>query len=131
MGPLGDDRRGSRGFGGVRADLGGYGKNRSESGVSRKQNPPAARTAIDGGDGGTDTSDETPRRSRKVVNLCTWPVCVKIGKIGGGEREPTQDSTFRAWSLPKTALSVRGTSPPKPRTGISEEGVLSPQALMR
>ena len=37
-----------------------------------------------------------PRRSRKVVNPHTWPVCAKIAKIGAGEREPTQDSAFGA-----------------------------------
>ena len=31
LGRLGDSRRGSRSFCGARADLGGYGKNRSES----------------------------------------------------------------------------------------------------
>ena len=30
---------------------------------------------------------------------------------------------------PKTALSVEGTSPPKPTPGIGEEGVFSPQPL--
>ena len=39
-------RRGSRGFCGARADLGEYGKNRSESGVDYGQNPPATGTAI-------------------------------------------------------------------------------------
>ena len=36
-----------------------------------------------------------------------------------------------AESPPKTALLVRGTSPPKPTPGIGEEGVFSPQARMR
>ena len=43
-----------------------------------------------------NTSDETPRRSRKIVNPHTWPVCAKIAIFGGGEKEPTQDSTFGA-----------------------------------
>ena len=34
-------------------------------------------------------------------------------------------------SPPKTALSVRGTGPPKPIPGIGEEGAFSPQARMR
>ena len=55
-----------------------------------------------------------------MVNPHTWSACAKTTKIGGGEREPTQDST-----------SVRGTSLPKPTPGIGEEEVLSPQALMR
>ena len=33
-----------------------------------------------------NTSDESPRRSRKVASPHTWPVCAKIAKIrGGGE----------------------------------------------
>ena len=87
---------GSRGFCGARADLGGYGKYRSEIVVGCRQSPPAAGTAIDGGDGCRNTSDESPRRSRKVVNPHMWPVCAKIAIISGGEREPTQDSTFGA-----------------------------------
>ena len=46
-------------------------------------------------------------------------VC-EIAKIGGGERIP-----------PKTALSVQGTSPPKPTPGIGEEGVFSARARMK
>ena len=34
-------------------------------------------------------------------------------------------------SPPETTLSVRGTCPPKPTPGISEEGVFSPQARKR
>ena len=89
-------RRGSRGFCGARADLGGYGKNRTESDIGRRQSPPAAGTAIDGGNGGRNTSDESLRSSRKVINPHTWLMCAKIFKLGGGEREPIQDSTFSA-----------------------------------
>ena len=49
-----------------------------------------------GGDECRNTSDENPRRSRKVINPHMWPVCAKIVTINGGEREPTQDGTFRA-----------------------------------
>ena len=93
---LGDGRRGSRGFCGARAVLGGYGINRSESGVGSSKNWLAAGTTIGGGDGGRNTSDKPPRRSRKVVNPYTWSVCAKIAKIGRGEREPTQGSNFSA-----------------------------------
>ena len=58
--------------------------------VGCRQRPPAAGSAIDGGDGCRNTSDESPRRSRKVVNPHMWPVCAKITIIGGDEREPTQ-----------------------------------------
>ena len=75
---------------------------------------------IDGGDGRRHTSDETPRRSRKVVNPHRWPVCAKIAAIGGGEREPIQDSIFGT-----------GHYPTKPKPGIGEDGVLRPQARMR
>ena len=56
------------GASGVRTDLGGYGKNRSQSVVGFRPNPPAAGTAVDGGDRIRNTSGETPRRRRKVVN---------------------------------------------------------------
>ena len=36
-----------------------------------------------------------PEGEEKVVNHHTWPVCAKIAIIGGGERNRTQDSTFR------------------------------------
>ena len=81
-------------------------------------NPPAAGAAIDGGDGGRNTGGETPRRSKKVVNPHTWPVCAKIAKLGGGEREPTQVNTF-------------STSPPKADTRDRRGGSAEPQALMR
>ena len=43
-----------------------------------------------------ETRATNSRKSRKVVNPRTWPVCTKIAKIGGGERMPTQNSTFSA-----------------------------------
>ena len=49
---------------------------------------------LNGGDGRNNTSNESPRGSRKVVNPHTWPVFAKIAIIGGGEREPNQDNTF-------------------------------------
>ena len=63
--------------------------------VGCRQSPPAAGAAIEGVDGCRNTSDESPRRSRKVANPHLWPVCANA-IISGGEREPTQDSTFRA-----------------------------------
>ena len=56
-----------------------------------------ARTAIDGDGGSRCTSDESPRRSRKVVDPHTWPVCAKIAKIAKirtGRRQTTQDGAF-------------------------------------
>ena len=93
---LGDWRGGSRGFCGALADPCGYGENRSESVVGCRHNPLAAGAAIDGGYGCRNTSDESPRGSRRVVNPHTSPVCAKIAIIGGSEREPTQNSTFGA-----------------------------------
>ena len=63
--------------------------------VGCRQSPPAAGAAIDGGDGCRNTSDESPRRSRKVVNLHTWPVCAKIAIISGGERRPPKKTRNR------------------------------------
>ena len=37
------------------ATVGGYGQNRSESGVGRSQNPPVAATALGSGEGGRNT----------------------------------------------------------------------------
>ena len=45
--------------------------------VGCRQSLPAAGAAIKGGDGCRNTSDESPRRSRKVVNPHMWPVCAK------------------------------------------------------
>ena len=74
----------------------GTAKTGSEIVVDCRQSLPAAGIAIDGVDGCRNTSDESPRRSRKVVNPHMWPVCAKIAVVSGGEREPTQDSTVRA-----------------------------------
>ena len=43
----------------------------------------------------------------------------------------SQKSARVRGSSPKALFPVRGISPPKPRPGIGEEGVYSPQALMR
>ena len=93
---LGDSRRGSGGFCRARAALRGHGKKRSESGVGGRKTKSAARTAVDGGDGGRYTSDESPRRNREVVNSRAWPVRAKIAKIRRGEREPTKNSVLGA-----------------------------------
>ena len=60
----------------------------------RQEKFSTARMAIVGGDGGSYTSDESPRRSREFVNPHTWPVCAKIAKIRRGEREPAQNSAL-------------------------------------
>ena len=39
-------------------------------------------------DGGSYTSDESPRRGREVVNPHTWLVCAKIENVRRGERVP-------------------------------------------
>ena len=54
------------------------------------------------------TRDESPQRSRKVVNPHTWPVCAKIAKTRGGG------------SPPRTAQSGQGTRPLKPTLGVGE-----------
>ena len=60
-----------------------------------------------------------PEGAEKAFNPHTWPVCVKIAieEVKGSPHE--------------TALSVRGTSPPKSTSGVGEERVRSPQARMR
>ena len=120
-GMLGDTRRGSGGFCPARAAPGGYGKNRNESSVGSRNKISTAGTAIVGDDGGSYTSDESPRRRRKVVNLHTWPVCAN----NSGTSEEAKGSP------PKTALSGRGTSPLEPTPGIGDARVRSPEARMR
>ena len=66
-----DGRRCSQVFCRARAALDRYGKHRSENGVSGRRNRPAAGTAFGSGDGGRNTSDESPRGSRKAVNPYT------------------------------------------------------------
>ena len=86
--------------------------------VGCRQSPPAAGAAIDGGDGCRNTSDESPRRSRKVVNPHMWPVCAKFAIISGVKGSPPKTAlSVRGTRPPKTALAVRGTSPPKPTPG--------------
>ena len=46
--------------------------------ASGRRNQPAAGVAFGSGDGGRNTSDKSPRGSRKAVNLCTWLVCATI-----------------------------------------------------
>ena len=100
MSRLRDSRRFSQGFCGACAALDGYGKNRSENGVSSRQNRPAAGTAFGSGDGGRNTSDESALGSGKAVNPYTWLVCAKTVKIDRGEGESTQDSMFSAGHKP-------------------------------
>ena len=78
---LGDNRRGSAGYCRARAALRGHGKNRSESSVDGRKKCSSAGTAIDGGDCGRCTSDESPTRMRKVVNPHMWPVLATIAII--------------------------------------------------
>ena len=56
----------------------GYIKNQSEYDISGRRNRPAAGTAFGGGAGGRNTSDESPRGSKKAVNPYTWLVCAKL-----------------------------------------------------
>ena len=115
---LGDSRRGSRGLCGTRAYLGEYGKTRRETVVGCKQSPPAAGTAIDSGDRCRNTSELREGAARS-------PILIR-GPCGRN----SQNSAEVKGSPPKTAFSVRGTSPPKPTPRIDEEGAFSPQALM-
>ena len=68
-------------------------------------------------------SDESPRRSREVVNPHTWPVCAKIAKVRRGEREHTQNDAFGAGHQPTqvTTGGRRGTDT-KP-AGPDEEDI--------
>ena len=92
----GDSRRGSGGFCRASAALRGHGENRSESDVGGRKKISTDGTAIGGGDGGTYTSDESPRMNREVVNPHAWPVRAKIAKIRRAEREPTRNSALGA-----------------------------------
>ena len=73
---LGDGRRGSRGFGGARANFGGYGKNRSEIVVGCRQSPPAAGTAVDGWrrmqkhERRNSSKEQKGRQSSYVARVC-------------------------------------------------------------
>ena len=99
---LGDSRRGSGGFYKARAALREPGKTRNESGVGGR-NCSAAGTAIDGGDGGRFTNDESPKRGRKVVDPHAWSVRAKIAKIRRGEKEPTQNRVLGVGHQPTQA----------------------------
>ena len=63
----------------------------------------SAGTAVVDGDGGRYTSDESPRRSRRVVNYYVLPVCTKITNIRRDEREPTQHNALRVGHQPTQA----------------------------
>ena len=66
--------------------------------------------AIGDGDGGKGTSDESPRRSREIANVHTWPVRVRIAKLEEANGSP-----------PKPALLGRGSSQLKPTRGVEDE----------
>ena len=97
--------------------------------VGCRQSPPAAGAAIDGGDGCRNTSDESPRRSRKVVNPHMWPVCAKIAIVSGGEKEPTQDFPCRARAHPRQHLPCGARA--HPNRHPDEEGAFHPPARIR
>ena len=80
-----------------------------------------AGTAIVGGDGGSYTSDESPRRSREVANPHTWPVCAKIAKIRRGEREPTQNSALGVGYQPTQTNAGDWRDPGAKPAGLDEE----------
>ena len=104
---LRDSRCGSGGFCGARAAHRRRGKKRSNSGVGGRKKISPAGTAIDGGDGGRHTIDESPRWSREVVNPYVWPVGAKIAEIRGRESKPTQNSVLGAGHQP-TQVNTRG-----------------------
>ena len=76
-----------------------------------------ARTAIDGDGGSRNTSDESLKRSRKVVHPHTSPVCARIANIRGGARQRTQDGAFGAGHQP-TQTDTRG----RPRASAKPAG---------
>ena len=120
MSRLGNGRRSSRGFCGALADLGGYGKTEPKA-------LPAAGTIFPRPGQRSTVATETERRATKL------PEGAERSSIlirGSCDQKSPQSAEVKGSPL-KTALSVRGTSQPKPTLGIGEEGVLSPQALMR
>ena len=99
--------------------------------ASFHRNRTAAGTAFGSGDGGSNTSDASPRGSRKAVNPYTWLVCAKIVKRGRGEREPTQGSMFNAGHEPTQDIAFgegfestqsSSTTGPKSRGLVFPEG---------
>ena len=58
----------------------GTAKTEAKSYVGCRSSLPAAGAAIGDGDGCANTSEETPRKSRMIVNLHTWPVWAKNKK---------------------------------------------------
>ena len=94
-------------------------KNEAKAVLTPIEKSPPRPMAVDGGDGSRHTSDRSPRTDREVVNRHTRCVCAKSRKSEEGKGSP-----------PKTALSGRGTSPPKPTPGDNKERVRSPQAQM-
>ena len=154
MSRLCDGRRCSQGFCGACAGLDEYGKTRGENSVSGKRNGSTGGTAFGRGDGGRNTNDENPWRSRKAVNLYT---CVRKSRnaveVRGsppktacsvrGTSPPTTVLSARGTGLtkavclvrgtspPKAVLAVRGASPPKPTLVIGEEGLRSPPVRRR
>lgn len=90
-------------IGGDRATLGGHGNNNEAHAVSAPGTTSQAGTAIGGGDGGRNKSDECHQRSRNTAFPYTWSVCAKISKSGGGKGKPTRGSTVSASPLPTRA----------------------------
>ena len=65
MSMLGDICRSIGAFCGARATHGGYDSKRSEGGVGGRKTFPTVGAAIDGGEGGTNTNDESPPKEKK------------------------------------------------------------------
>ena len=72
-------------------------------------------------DGSRYTSDESPGRSREVVNPHTWPVWAKIAEIRRGERQPTKNGTFGAERQP-TQTDTGGRRRASAKPAGSDEG---------
>ena len=62
-----------------------------------------AEAVITGTDESSNTGDESPGWSTKVLNPQTWPVCAKIAKISGGKGEPTRDGAIGVGHQPTQA----------------------------
>ena len=101
IGTVGTDEAAGAGF----AAVGGPGRGRGTRGgvlvrlVDGRAPPAGTKVIVDSR--GCRTScrcctPASPGGDAVCVNPHMWPVCAKIAIISGGEREPSQDITFRA-----------------------------------
>ena len=64
-----------------------------------------------------------------MVNPHMWPVCAKIAIVSGGEKEPIQDSTFRAGHEPTQDSTCRaGHEPTQTDTRNRRGGSVPPSS---